>query len=358
MRTTTPNPRVPLAAAALLALAPTAAAQTEQIVRVRTSNGELRQAIVVIPEGGEGLPRPVVMAFHGGNGNAAAFRDTTRLNEAAAAFNFIAVFPDAGDGAWGDWSISFGLPDVDLEHVRLLLLALRDITPVDVRRVYATGISNGGSFSQVIAAELDGRIAAVGPVANNLSESFLSNATPRVPTPLIQIVGTDDPINPFEGGPAAIPGNEPLIGSDATMAYWADLNSSEPPTSTALPNLVQDGTISRRDVFAGGRAPLQRIVVNGGGHTWPGGVQYLPVNVIGRTAMDFSANEELWRFFESQTARCAAADYDLDTLPGTIFDLFDFLEDLDAGLDFNADGSPADIFDLFDFLEGLDRPCP
>ncbi len=343
-------------AAAALASAP-ANAQTEQVIRVRTGDDQLRRALVVLPPQTDGLPLPVVLAFHGGGGNAESFRDITGLDDAGARFNFIAVFADAGDGDWGDWRTSTGLPDVDLAYVRLVLLALRDIAHVDVRRVYATGLSNGGSFSQVIAAELDGRLAAVGPVANNLSEAFVDNATPRVPTPLIQIVGTDDPVNPFEGGPAAVPGDEPLIGSDATMAYWAEVNGNAAPTPIPLPNGAQDGTFARRDVFAGGRAPLQRIVVTGGGHTWPGGEQYLPVNVIGRTSRDFNANDELWAFFQNLTAPCAAADYDLDTLPGTIFDLFDFLEDLDAGLDFNADGSPADIFDLFDFLEGLDRLC-
>ncbi len=52
------------------------------------------------------------------------------------------------------------------------------------------------------------------------------------------------------------------------------------------------------------------------------------------------------------------ADFNGDTSPGDIFDLFDFLAALDGGLDFNADTSPADIFDLFDFLAVLDTPCP
>ncbi len=52
------------------------------------------------------------------------------------------------------------------------------------------------------------------------------------------------------------------------------------------------------------------------------------------------------------------ADFNGDTTPGDIFDLFDFLSALDGGLDFNGDTSPADIFDLFDFLAVLDAGCP
>jgi polyhydroxybutyrate depolymerase len=37
--------------------------------------------------------------------------------------------------------------------------------------------------------------------------------------------------------------------------------------------------------------------VEGGGHTWPGGVQYLPSFVIGPTSRSVSASEAIWRFF-------------------------------------------------------------
>ncbi len=57
------------------------------------------------------------------------------------------------------------------------------------------------------------------------------------------------------------------------------------------------------------------------------------------------------------TVTCAA-DFNGDTVAGDIFDLFDFLAELDGGLDFNGDTIPADIFDLFDFLAVLDAGCP
>ncbi len=52
------------------------------------------------------------------------------------------------------------------------------------------------------------------------------------------------------------------------------------------------------------------------------------------------------------------ADFNGDTVPGDIFDLFDFLAALEAGLDFNNDTTGGDIFDLFDFLAALDAGCP
>ncbi len=37
--------------------------------------------------------------------------------------------------------------------------------------------------------------------------------------------------------------------------------------------------------------------VEGGGHTWPGGVQYLPVGIVGPTTSTFDATSAIWRFF-------------------------------------------------------------
>lgn len=43
--------------------------------------------------------------------------------------------------------------------------------------------------------------------------------------------------------------------------------------------------------------------VTGGGHTWPGGLQYLPEGVIGRTTTQFSASAESWEFFRAHPRR-------------------------------------------------------
>jgi len=38
--------------------------------------------------------------------------------------------------------------------------------------------------------------------------------------------------------------------------------------------------------------------IRGGGHTWPGGVLYLPELLIGRVSRELDANEYAWRFFQ------------------------------------------------------------
>ena len=38
--------------------------------------------------------------------------------------------------------------------------------------------------------------------------------------------------------------------------------------------------------------------VEGGGHTWPGGFQYLGERSIGRTNRDLDATDVIWSFFQ------------------------------------------------------------
>jgi len=175
----------------------------------------------------------------------------------------------------------------------------------DLDRVYATGLSNGGAFSLVLASEMSSRVAAVAPVAHNMTLAFQSNASPGGDVDVLQIVGTADPINPFSGGPITTPGGESQgtgLGSDATIDFWKGAIGAGQPAETLLANPVNDGTFAKREVYQPGPngTELERIIVFGGGHTWPGGLQFLPEGVIGATSRDFNANNEIWRFFQGQ----------------------------------------------------------
>ncbi|HKZ79296.1 MAG TPA: hypothetical protein VJ124_13425 [Pyrinomonadaceae bacterium] len=43
--------------------------------------------------------------------------------------------------------------------------------------------------------------------------------------------------------------------------------------------------------------------IEGGGHTLPGGRQYLPERLIGRTSRDLEGSQTIWDFFEKHLAR-------------------------------------------------------
>lgn len=59
-----------------------------------------------------------------------------------------------------------------------------------------------------------------------------------------------------------------------------------------------DGTTVERTTF--GCAPgtdVELLAIEGGGHTWPGGTQYLPERIIGRVSRELDATSRIWQFF-------------------------------------------------------------
>ena len=67
-----------------------------------------------------------------------------------------------------------------------------------------------------------------------------------------------------------------------------------------MPDIANDGTTITEIKYIGGtnNAEVVSYIVNGGGHTWPQGYQYLPETAIGKTSQDMNANEVIWAFFK------------------------------------------------------------
>jgi polyhydroxybutyrate depolymerase len=69
------------------------------------------------------------------------------------------------------------------------------------------------------------------------------------------------------------------------------------PTVTELPRKVDDGTSVTRKHYGPGRQGAEVVLyeIQGGGHTWPG--RQLPVEFLGRSTKNISANDLMWDFF-------------------------------------------------------------
>jgi len=61
-----------------------------------------------------------------------------------------------------------------------------------------------------------------------------------------------------------------------------------------------DGTRVSTESFTGCQDGAEVVLykVEGGGHTWPGGLQYSAETVIGKTSRDFDASKVIWQFFK------------------------------------------------------------
>jgi polyhydroxybutyrate depolymerase len=185
----------------------------------------------------------------------------------------------------------------DVGFVRLLLDDLAKVANIDPKRVYATGISNGGIMCYRLAAELSDRIAAIAPVSGTMGTK---TCNPKHPVSVIHFHGTDDKFLPFKGGI----GDRSLaqvvfLPVEHSIQTWVKADGCpENPVITDLPNKADDGTMVQRQIYGPGKdgAEVVLFVINGGGHTWPG--REPGVGFLGKSTKNILANDLMWEFFK------------------------------------------------------------
>jgi polyhydroxybutyrate depolymerase len=249
-------------------------------------------------------PTPVVLAFHGAMTNAPIMAWCSGLSDKADKAGFIVVYPNGtGKGnlllVWNSGGYhgpgAEQLPD-DVAFVAAILDKLPRLAHVDPKRIYATGISNGGMMCYRLAAELAHRIAAIAPVSGTLA---VEKCRPRRPVPVMHFHGTEDDLVPFHGPDERTAKLLAFKSVEETIRIWARIDGCpEKPKTIALPDKLDDGTTVRQEVYGPGRdgAEVVLFVINGGGHTWPG--RQWPVPWLGKTTRDISANDLMWEFFK------------------------------------------------------------
>jgi len=265
-------------------------------------DGQARDYLVHVPPTYEpAKPTPVVLIFHGAGMNAGMMQRFSGMSGKADEAGFLAVYPN-GTGAGPfltfnsggvEWQVIKKQPN-DVAFVSQLLDDLATVTSVDSKRVYATGLSNGGMMCYRLAAALSDRIAAIAPVAGTMA---VNDAQPTRPVPVLHFHGTEDRLVPYGGPDARVPKFLTFKSVDETVATWVKLNGCQPePVVEELPDTADDGTKATRKTYRGGNgAEVVLVTIAGGGHTWPG--RGAPFLLIGRSTRDISANDMIWEFF-------------------------------------------------------------
>ena len=229
---------------------------------------------------------PLVFNFHGWMQSADAHRSQSRLNETADREGFITVHAEGVDTSWNAGSNCCGTAQAqnidDVAFFDAMLAAIQRDYCIDPRRVYATGMSNGGFFSHRLACERANVIAAVASVAGLLG---LETCQPSRPIPVLQFHGTSDFV---VGYTTSFTG---LAGAPMTSERWRSMNSCE--ASASVPFEMGDVRCERWSCAAGSEVELCTVME--GGHTWPGG---MPTPLFGKTTTAVSASDYLWGFFE------------------------------------------------------------
>lgn len=271
--------------------------------RVEVDGLEREYLAHVPPQYDAATPMPVVLAFHGGGANAENMVAFSGLNAKADEAGFIVAYPEGSGrlprmrtfnaGNCCGHAAATGVDDV--AFTRRVLDDLEGAVNVDRRRVYATGMSNGAMMTYRLAAELSDRIAAIAPVSGPMGTEACH---PGRAVSVMHFHGDADEFAPFAGGRGRGPSGTDFHSVERSIRAWVEANECRrTPTTTRLPDREQDGTTVREERYDGGTdgAEVVLIVIEGGGHTWPG--REPRMRSLGASTRDISANDLMWEFF-------------------------------------------------------------
>jgi len=311
-----------------------------------------RSFVVHLPKGYDSQQHyPVVILFHDRNQDADDMARLTRFNQLADKDGIIAVYPSAARGQWnigvrpeassampprrgtgrrGGWGGGGGgypgggggypgggggsqgggqnggqdsdetrkrpEPADDVVFLNQMLDQLALKYSVDTRRIYATGLGDGGFMALRAGCSVADRIAAVATVAADLPKAMI--CLPSRPVPALFLNGTEDPIVPYGGGTYK-PGRFRLLSAEDSAKTWAKFDRcGEKPAQDKIPPAEKGAKETKTFTFTGCQENAQVFLyaVKDGGNTWPGGEQYMSEKEVGKVSNALNANETIWSF--------------------------------------------------------------
>jgi len=287
------------------------------LVRGSLRAGERERSYAVYVPASRAEHPALLLVLHGSMGNGDQARTGTfyAFDALADREGFVVAYPDGFEGHWNDCRraapYAANVQNVDdVGFLRALAARLGSELGVDASRITATGISNGGQMAYRLALEAPDLVAGVAPVAAGLPDDANFDCTrANQPVAILILNGTEEPMNPFDGGRVALYGiwgdRGTVLSSDASAAYWAGLaGHRSPPRRHRYPDRSRDdGSWAEIAEFVDGDGPeVAHLVVHGGGHTFPNLRGRYPRG-LGRTNADIDAASEIWTFLSRQRLR-------------------------------------------------------
>ncbi len=239
---------------------------------------------------------PLVINMHGLGSNGAQQEFYSRMSETSDANNFVVCYPNGLSSRWNSGFVppyNGGVDDVGF--ISKIIDTLYQLYNINLTRVYACGMSNGGFQSYRLACDLENRIAAIASVTGNISELTALNCVLSRKVPVLHIHGTEDPLVPYDGETG-------IKSVEETISFWLTKNQCSAANDTVhYPDIDPNdsSTVERiRYATCGSGTEVMFYKITGGGHTWPNAY----INFIyGPTNRDFDASQEIWDFFNRFT---------------------------------------------------------
>lgn len=172
------------------------------------------------------VPLPLVVDLHGFTSNKNQQRILSGFQQRSDAEGFLVAYPQ---GLFNSWNAGTCCGQAqaqsidDLGFLRAMVAAIAAEANVDPRRVYVTGLSNGGAMTQRLACEAADLFAAAAPMAFPIPFVPLSTCQPSRPIAVLMFMGlTDQLVNYASAAPS--------------FQYWRNVDgcAGGPPDETVV----------------------------------------------------------------------------------------------------------------------------
>jgi polyhydroxybutyrate depolymerase len=215
---------------------------------------------------------PLLIVLHGSGARGETIRNQSGMDSVAESRHFLAAYPDGSGEMFGlatDWNAGqcCGGPHFDhVDDIAFLRAIIADVSarlPVDRRRIYIAGFSDGARMAYRAACDMSTEITAVAAVAGSLVDN---RCHPSRPVPLIAFHGTADSEVPFDDSAYTAP-TRPVprdaASLPATVRFWLAADECQKTGVARIsPHVVRTSGV-------GCAADVAFYAISGAGHSWP-----------------------------------------------------------------------------------------
>ena len=266
---------------------------------------------------------PLLIALHGSGMGGRGMAGATGLAQRGPAAGVTVVFPDGWQETWHPIRPPDAEPKLDDARFLLELAThLEGLGAASSWPVFLAGLSQGARYAEHIARHGLLPVTGLFLVAGTALEcSRRLSPAPQLRVGMTLVIGTEDRTAPYEGGPLSrrwlsglllkrraakhgeLPGEDIVVGADALMINWAGANGiTTPPAIQELDVPPGDLPVTRKAWAKPGAQAVTLYRINGGGHGWPGGPQFLPARVTGSIGGHLDTTALLLEMTERETA--------------------------------------------------------
>lgn len=240
---------------------------------ISVDNTKRTYTIDIPPSYNPNTPTPIIISYHGRNGNSDAQHALAEFDNTSFNPNYISVYPQGllGKGGESAWQgASYAAPGVDdIAFTNALLDHLAEQYCVDDQRIYANGKSNGGGFTDTLACAAGTRFAAFAACSGAFyTDNGSQKCNNNKPIPFLEFHGSNDTTVLYGVPNDGAGGTTPPIPD--WLDRWGQRNGCAPGAGQKDFPTQDNGKLNITSYTCKGQQNIvQGYWIEGMGHDWP-----------------------------------------------------------------------------------------